>query len=44
MEGRGLAVGLALILVVLAVLFGISLSSGAADDNGGDDCVSQEFC
>jgi hypothetical protein len=44
MEGKGFVIGLALIVVVLAVLFGVALSSGSPDDGGNDDCVSQEFC
>lgn len=43
-DGKGFMIGLALLLVILAVLFGVALSGGAADDGGGEDCVSQEFC
>ena len=43
-EGKGFVLGLALVVVVLAVLFGVALSSGSADDGGGEDCVSQEYC
>ncbi len=44
MEGKGFVLGLALIVGVLAVLFGVALASGSADDGGNDDCLSQEFC
>ncbi|MEO8106136.1 MAG: hypothetical protein ABI720_02360 [Actinomycetes bacterium] len=44
MEGRGFVIGLALVVVALLFLFGLSLSGGSADDGGGADCVSQEFC
>lgn len=44
MDGKGFMMGLALMVAVLAVLFGVALTSGAADDGGGEDCVSQEFC
>ena len=44
MDGKSFAIGLVLILVVLGVLFGFALSGGAADDGGGEDCISQEFC
>lgn len=45
MEGKGLVVGLALVVVVLGVLFAVALSSGTAPDDAGDaDCVSQEYC
>jgi hypothetical protein len=43
-EGKGFVLGLAMVVVVLAVLFGVALSSGSADDGGGEDCVSQEYC
>lgn len=44
MEGKGFVVGLALVVVALAFLFGLALTGGSADDGGGQDCVSQEFC
>lgn len=44
MDGKGFLIGLSLLLVTLAVLFAVSLSAGGPDDNGGEDCVSQEFC
>jgi hypothetical protein len=43
-DGKTFMIGLALLVVVLAVLFGVALSGGGADDGGGEDCVSQEFC
>ena len=45
MEGKGFVIGLALIVMVLAVLFGVALANGPASDDGGNaDCVSQEYC
>ena len=44
MEGKGFVFGLALLVVVLAVLFGVAMASGTSDDAGNDDCVSQEYC
>ena len=44
MEGKGFLLGLALVVVMLAVLFGVALASGTSDDGGNDDCVSQEYC
>lgn len=44
MDGKGFMIGLALLLIVLGVLFGLALTGGSADDGGGDDCLSQEFC
>jgi hypothetical protein len=43
-DGKAFMFGVALIALLLAVLFGVALSDGAADDGGGEDCVSQEFC
>jgi hypothetical protein len=43
LEGKGFAVGLALVAVVLAVVFGLTVSSGATDDLSGDDCY-EESC
>lgn len=42
-EGKGFAVGLALVAVVLAVVFGLAVSSGASDDDRGGDCF-EESC
>lgn len=42
-EGKGFAVGLALVAVVLAVVFGLAVSSGASDDDPGGDCF-EESC
>ena len=44
MDGKGFMIGLALLVAILAVLFGVALSGGAADDGGGEDCVAQEMC
>jgi hypothetical protein len=44
-DGKGLVVGLALIVAVLAVLFGVALADGTApDDPSNNDCVSGEYC
>ena len=44
MEGKGFVLGLALLIAVLAVLFGVAMASGAPDDGGNDDWMSQEYC
>ncbi|MFL6286870.1 MAG: hypothetical protein ACJ73L_00550 [Actinomycetes bacterium] len=44
MEGKGFLLGLAVLVAVLAVLFGVALASGTSDDAGNEDCVSQEYC
>jgi hypothetical protein len=44
MEGKGFLFGLALLVAVLAVLFGVAMASGTSDDGGNDDCMSQEYC
>jgi hypothetical protein len=44
MEGKGFLLGLALLVVVLVVLFGVALANGSSDDAGNDDCIAQEYC
>ena len=44
MEGKGFVVGLAVAVLLLAVLFGVALAAGSNDDTGGEDCISQEYC
>ena len=44
MEGKGFVLGLALVVLLLAVLFGVAMAAGSSDDPGGEDCVSQEYC
>ena len=44
MEGKGFVLGLAIVVVALAVLFGVAMASGSSDDPGNEDCVSQEYC
>lgn len=43
MEGKGFVLGLAALVAVLAVLFGVALASGSSDDASGEDCI-EEFC
>jgi hypothetical protein len=44
-DGKGFVVGLALIVVALAVLFGVALANGPeSDDPGNADCVQGEYC
>jgi len=44
MEGKGFVLGLALLIAVLAVLFGVAMANGSADDGGDEDCLTQEYC
>jgi hypothetical protein len=44
MEGKGFVLGLALLIAVLVLLFGVALTNGSADDGGNEDCVTQEYC
>jgi hypothetical protein len=42
-EGKGFAVGLALVAVVVAVVLGLAVSGGTPDDGSFDDCY-EESC